>query len=113
MNSSDSLGDILASLTDEDINNLRETAASLFGGKEESKNEIPPETVFDFSSIDPSVFLKISHIMSSINSVSSDPRCDLLRALKPLLSDSRKKRADEAVQMMKMLQIIPLIQGMK
>ena len=40
-----------------------------------------------------------------------DHRSELLEALKPHLSERRRKRADEAMQMIKLLDILPLLQS--
>lgn len=40
----------------------------------------------------------------------SDPNVELIRALKPFLSPKRKKRANQAVKIMKLLEMLPLLQ---
>lgn len=101
------IGDIISSLSEDDINSLKETASALFGESQEKKEE---KTGFDFSSIDPAMIGKITKIMGLLNSSSQSPRCDLLKALKPLLSQDKRKRADEAMQIMKLIDILPVIQ---
>ncbi len=101
------IGDILSSLSDDDINSLKQTAASLFGKEEEKTEE---KSGFDFSGIDPQMIGKITRMMGALNSSSSSPRCDLIKALKPLLSQDKRKRADEALQIIKLIDILPLIQ---
>lgn len=39
-----------------------------------------------------------------------DPNVELLRALRPFLSTKRRKRANEAVKIMKMLALLPMLQ---
>ncbi|MEG0542170.1 MAG: hypothetical protein RR528_07565, partial [Angelakisella sp.] len=39
-----------------------------------------------------------------------DPNVELLRALRPFLSKKRKKRVNEAVKLMKMKDMLPLLQ---
>lgn len=110
----DNLSDIISSLSDSDIENLQKTAQSLFGENNNAQNNDSKNTSsdFDFSSFDPNLIMKITRIMSEINSSSNDPRCDLIKALKPLLSNDKKQRADEALQILKMLKIIPLIKNL-
>lgn len=103
----DNIGDIISSLSEDDINSLKQTAASLFGEKQEKKEE---KSGFDFSGIDPQMIMKITKMMGMLNSSSSSPRCDLIKALKPLLSQDKRKRADEALQIMKLMDILPMIQ---
>ncbi len=107
----DSLSDIISNLSDSDIANLKETAEAFFGENKQENQNKNQNAGFDFSSIDPAMIGKITRIMSALNSSSSDPRCDLIKALKPLLSNDKQKRADDALQIMKMLQIIPLIKN--
>lgn len=103
----DNIGDIIASLSDKDIQSLKQTAQSIFGeagSKEES--EKPP----DFPSPDPETTAKIMRIMGALNSSGTNPRCELIKALKPLLKSDKQQKADQALQIMKLLEILPLIQ---
>ena len=106
----DNIGDILSSLSDKDIESLKQTAQSLFGDVQEKKEE---ENNFGFQGIDPSVLGKISKIMSRMNSSSQNPRCELIKALKPLLKDDKKHKADQVLNMMKMFEILPIIEELK
>lgn len=102
----DNIGDIIKNLSDEDIKNLKEMAGELFG---EDKESSAPEN--PFSNISPDVIAKLSSIMGMMNK--SDSRCDLIKALKPNLSAARQKRADEAMQLIKLLDILPLLENLK
>lgn len=106
----DNIGDIISSLSEEDIASLKQTAENLFGSVKEEKKQ---NNGFDFSGIDPQMIGKITRMMSLLNSSSSSPRCDLIKALKPLLSQDKRRRADEAMQIMKLLDILPLLQEFK
>lgn len=106
----DNINDILSSLTDDDIENLKAAAASLFSDEKEEKTEgggfggMP-----DFSSIlgSAQMMAKLSAIMGAMNK--TDSRTRLIEALKPLLSEKRRRKADEAMQMMKLFELLPLI----
>lgn len=102
----DSINDILSSLSDEDMENLRAAAENLFssGEKEESHASMP-----DFSDIlgSAQMMSKISSLMGAMNK--KDDRTRLIEALKPLLSEKRRKRADEAMQMMKLFELLPTL----
>ena len=104
------LSDIISSLSDKDIENLKETAEQLFSGTDD-KNSEPQSS--QFSGIDPASLGKITKIMSLMNSSSSDPRCDLIKALKPLLQDDKRYKADQVLQIMKMFRILPILNEMK
>ena len=114
------IGSILSSLSSDDINNLKNVANSIFGGekttteeKTEHKENNETKTNFkmpDLSSIglpDMSVFENLLPLLSSLNS--RDEREDFICALKPLLSNERQQKADEAMKFIKLLSIIPLL----
>lgn len=102
----DSINDILSSLSDEDMENLRAAAENLFSSqeKEEKHSSIP-----DFSDIlgNAQMMAKISSLMGAMNK--KDDRTRLIEALKPLLSEKRRRKADEAMQMMKLFELLPTL----
>lgn len=103
------LESIVSSLSNEDIENLKNMAESLFG-KEESKEQTksaPSFSGFDFSSIS-----KIAGIMSLFSSPKKDPRCELLYALKPLINEEKRPKVDQAVKMLQIMAILPKLKEM-
>lgn len=107
----DNINEILSGLSDEDMENLRAAAENLFSSEEKAqKNEdfgfggMP-----DFSNIlgNARMMSGIGAIMSAMNK--TDSRTRLIEALKPLLSENRRRKADEAMQMMKLLELLPMI----
>lgn len=104
----DSLNDILSSLSQEDINSLKSIAESVFS-TDENKQPTPSDDFGNF--LTPDILMKISGIMNMMNQ-GSDNRCKLIEALKPNLSQSRQKKADQAVQILRLLDILPLISSM-
>ena len=111
------IGSILSSLSSEDINNLKNVANSILGGEQSGVNENTEKKqnnqgfqMPDLSSLglpDMSQFSNLLPLLSQLNS--RDEREDFIYALKPLLSDERRKKADEAVKFIKLLSIIPLL----
>ena len=113
------IGSILSSLSSEDINNLKNVANSILGGEnsQEQERKEPPKNkdnadfkMPDLSSLglpDMSQFSNLLPLLSALNS--RDEREDFICALKPLLSDERRKKADEAMKFVKILSIIPLL----
>ena len=111
----DNINDILASLTPDDIESLKATAESIFGSNagngsftgENKDEDAPPK--FDMGSmLNPEMFSKLAGIMSAMNS-DGGKRCHLIEALKPNLSRERQKKADEAMQILKLLDLLPMI----
>ena len=88
----DNIGDILSSLSDEDMKALGDAARSLLGSSE------------------PATMAKIAQIMSAMNR--HDSRCDLIAALRPLLSEPRRRRADDAMQLIKLIDLLPMIEDL-
>lgn len=105
----DSLNDILSSLSPDDINSLKSIADSVFGNEEKQKSQ-PLNDLF--SGISPEMLMQISGVMSAMNSGSNE-RCRLIEALKPNLSRARQKKADEAMQLLKIMDIIPVLNLLK
>ena len=107
----DNINEILSSLSDEDMENLRAAAENLFSSEEKSERN---ETVGFGGMPDLSGILGNARLMSGISSLmgamnKTDSRTRLIEALKPLLSENRRRKADEAMQMMKLFEILPMI----
>lgn len=119
MDTSD-LSSIISSLSEDDIEQLKSAAQSIFGGQgEQSDNEYYKEErdrqensnhreqQSASMGFDPSMLGKIGNIMGLLNNNSKDKRCALISTLKPLLSEERQHKADEAMRMVQLLELIP------
>ncbi len=107
------IGEILGSLSQEDINSLRDIASSVFGGESGEKqgngqSAFTGEDTNPLSGIDLNAFSNIASVMSRLSST-NDPRCRLIMSLKPLLSEERQKRADEAMRILKIIELVPVL----
>ena len=102
----DSINDILSSLTPDDIDTLKSMADSIFSSSESSNQKT--ESTGSDSFITPEMLIKLSNIMNMMNS-SDSGRYRLIEALKPNLSLRRRQKADEALRLLKILEIIPLL----
>lgn len=102
----DDIGSILSSMSEEDLNNLSDMAQQFMGGNDE-KQETEPDL---FSGIDPQMISKIMQILPLLQNKGDDERTRLIAALKPLLSPPRRKRADEAIQLMRLIDMLPMIE---
>lgn len=100
------INEILSSLTPDDIENLKATAQSVFGQGEDAQSRTEANDIF--GSFNPKMLGKMTQIMSSMNG-EAGKRCRLIEALKPNLSPDRQKRADQAMQILRLLEILPLI----
>ena len=102
---------LLNSLTDDDIEKLKATAAQFMGGAtgtNEQKASVQPDNNL-FGDISPNILTSVAKIAGGMNK--SDARCDFIQALKPLLSPERGKKADEAVMMLKFMRILENLKG--
>ena len=123
------LNAILNSLTPDDIENLKQTAASVLGGmgggeppkkEPEIKHNKQETNQLNFDDLlknmgglgslgmpDLSQLSAIVPILQAFNS--QDERLDFINALKPLLSEERQKKADEATKLVKLMSVLPLL----
>lgn len=102
---------MIENLSEEDIEELKKAAQSFFG--DSGAPDPPPASNgggFNFAdmAMNAEMLGKINMLMSAMNK--SDSRSNLIAALKPLLSEPRRKKADEALQMLRLMEILPLLQ---
>ncbi len=109
----DNLENIINSLSQSDIEQLSNMAETFLGsdnkqnaGQTKQSREKKDDIPFNF---DPQTIAKIMKIMNKLSSRPQDPRCDLLTALKPMLSRNRQKKADEAINMLRILSLLPML----
>ena len=108
------ISEILGSLSQEDIKNLQDIASSVMGGagtqekKEEKREAASSDGQNPFSGLDLNAFSNIVSMMSKFGS-GDDPRCRLIMSLKPMLSPERQKRADDAIKILKMISLVPVL----
>lgn len=100
----DSLGDILGSLSPEDFQKISSLADTFISGQStnNSESQQKDESGMPF---DPEMLLRLMSIIEKLNSSRNDPRCNLITALKPLLSAKRRQKADQALELLKILSI--------
>ena len=108
----DNLENIIGSLSDKDIEQLSGIAQAFMGGEKEEKNTRAETKSEDFG-IDPQMISKIMQIMSTLSKQKDSPGCDLLRALRPMLSPEKQKKTDEAIAMLRIMSLLPIINEMK
>ena len=97
---------LLSSISDEDMAKIKDLAKNLTGNEEKKPQEME-KTNF------PIDLNTMSKIMSAMNSLGKDDyRTRLINDLKPMLSDERQKKADEAVKFLQLMEVLPLLRGM-
>ncbi len=97
------ISEILSSLTPEDMENLRSAAASIMGN---THSEQPKEQKSD--NLFPPDMMKILGSLGN-NFNAKDNRTALIEALRPMLSEPRRQKADEAIKILRLINLIPLL----
>lgn len=121
----DQINELLSSFSAEDMDSLKSLANSLLGSSAGNSNDSGNSCDSGsnneykdgisnnaFDSIDPLMIAKIGSIMSMLNSKKDDDRIRLIKALKPMLSEKRKARADEAMKMMSLFELLPELKNL-
>ncbi len=85
----------------ESMNRIREMAASILG--EEQKSQ-PTDNAIDGVDIS-----KIMGIIGKMKSMGNSDREKLLLALRPHLKEERKQRLDNALKILKLIELAPLL----
>lgn len=108
----DSLNDILAGVSKEDLEKLKDVAASITGSNTVGAQTSPqPQTGDMLSSFfDGDTQKMLMKVMTQLNRESS--KTQFIKALSPLLSEERRKKADEAARFLKLMDTLPLLKGM-
>ena len=105
-------GDLLNNLSGADISALQEAAKTMFASMQSNDDAPPPKEdppAGDVPPIDPAMLMQISKLMGAFRE--KDSRSDLIAALKPYLSDERKKRADDAMRLIRLMDLLPMLQA--
>lgn len=111
----DNINDIISSLSDDDIEMLKGVASSILGdgnaneqkSAESDKKSVLPNGL-NFSQSDLNMMLKAKTIIDKMNNTSSKD-ADLILALKPHLSEESRAKADKAIRILKLFDILPYI----
>lgn len=106
------LSDLLSSLGEEDVKKLKEMASQLFGGEQnEPKESHREQGSGPAGAFDPSLLKSVAKLSASMNA--RDPRCDFLTSMKPLLSEGRRHKADEAVMLLRVFRLLSETEGLR
>lgn len=108
------LSEILNSLSSEDIENIKNLASEFLGEKNSAQTEQRPKNnIPDASALQGLGLPDLSQLTSILPVLQEmgkpDSRLDFINALKPLLSQSRQQRADEALKLVRLMSLLPLL----
>lgn len=104
------LQELLSSISDEDMAKIKSVADSIMNNNQ--KSETHPKNPSPLSSlpIDDGIMQKLVSVMGQLNK--EDTRTRLITDLKPLLSEERRKKADEAIKFLQLMDLLPLLKGL-
>ena len=112
------IGSILNSLSPEDMENIKNIASSFLGeSKSKPQPQPPPERKEgtqqgfpDLSSLGMPDLSQLSGLLPIFQALNSqDERLDFIEALKPLLSAEKRQKADEAMKLVRLISLLPLL----
>lgn len=121
----DNLNDIINSLSADDINMLKGVASSILGDStditEQQKPQqnnvqqntpqqsgVPALAGLGLDGIDFNMIMKAKTIFEKMNNT-SNKNVDLIMALKPHLSPETQNKADQAMRILKLFEVLPLL----
>lgn len=108
----DNINDIISSLSSDDIEMLKGVASSILGDTDsEKENTNNPLSSLNLSSSDISMMMKAKSILDKMNNTSSKD-VDLIMALKPHLSNESQDKADKAMRILRIFEILPYIKDL-
>ncbi len=107
----DELGDKLSAILNdpESMERVKQMAQSLLGGEDSGtavqNNPAPPAAL----PADDINIKQIVSLFSKMKNTADDSRVQLIYALRPHLSEERRARADTAIKLLKLLDMLPFI----
>ena len=109
------IGSVLSSLSGDDMAKLKSLADDILGTQQKGNDKAPadiPEKSRSSSQIgfpDMQILSRLTPLISAFNR--PDERIDFLISLKPLLSEERGRKADEAAKLIRLLSVLPLLRS--
>lgn len=105
----ETIGDMLSSLSDEEMENITKLASDMFSGAKQSSGDNEKGRESKSAPFDMETVMKMASVLGKLGSQPEDPACKLLRDLKPMLSPARRPKVDKAIQMLRIVSLMPLI----
>jgi hypothetical protein len=105
----ENIENIINSMSQKDIEDLSSIASQFFSAGSDS----PKKQEEKIDGIDFETITKIASVLGKLSSQPKDPSCELLSALKPMLSPERRHKADEAIKMIQLISLLPLLKDLQ
>lgn len=109
----DGINDILNSLSEEDMNRLKSVAANLTSGASQQKTA-PNNGTADLSALNSMLSGGAGNMLGVLSSAlgKDNEKTAFLKSLRPLLSEERRQKVDEAVRFLRLMDSLPLLRGL-
>lgn len=112
------LQELLSSISDEDMAKIKSVADSIMNGNGQSNTNTQQNNNSNNNSsqggfslpFDMGTMGKMMSLMGQMNK--EDHRTRLICDLKPLLSEERRQKADEAIKFLQLMKMLPLLKGL-
>ena len=104
---------IINSMSQQDIEQLTALAGEFFSSGDKQERVSKEEKAQNAGGIDFDTVTRIASLISKLSSQTRDPGCELLAALKPMLSPERQHKADEAIKMIQLISLLPLLKDLQ
>lgn len=101
------LQELLSSISPEDMAKIQSVAQSIMSGE---KNEPQKSEETPANPLGGDTLMRIASAMQK--SGKDDSRIRLINDLKPLLSNERRKKAEDAVRFLQLMEVLPLLKGL-
>ena len=95
----------------QEMEKLKSMANNLFGGDGNLSSAPPPpqNSPSVFGDVSPDDIAGIMKIVGALKNNASDQRVSLLVSLRPHLSEKRQKRVDDAVRILRLISLLPML----
>ncbi len=109
------IGSILNSLSPEDMENIKKVASDFLGsnpvsGAQTSAPQKSIPEIPDLSGLGMPDLSQLSSLVPVLQAFNKpDERLQFINALKPLLSQEKRQKADEAMKLVRLVSVLPLL----
>ena len=113
----DDINEIISSLSDDDIEMLKGVASSILGEKSDNESKPKPQknnnalSGLNLSQNDLNFMLKAKAVIEKMNTASSKDT-ELIAALKPHLGAEGRDKADKAIRILRLFEILPYLKDL-
>lgn len=110
----DNINDILNSISPQDMEKLKSVASSLLNNNSAENKPASQSESSNTNNLSSLVGGDMTNMLVKVAGQMNkeDDRTRFINALRPLLSDDRRKKADEAAKFLKLMDALPLLKGL-